>query len=356
MVTLPELFKEAGYVTGMAGKWHLSGYDQNGVKSGPGKHGFDEVMVSEQLGIANGSYFHPYRRVNPSLPAVLGAREYLTDRLNYEAVQFIQRHQSEPFFFYLSHYAVHTALAAKPELVAHFRAKPGATAPVSDPNRRKLGTPQGKKNNPVLAAMLKSVDDGVGMIMSELESLELAENTLIVFTSDNGGEDWVTSNAPLRAGKSHVYEGGIREPLIVKWPGAVLPGSVCTTPTVNVDFYPSFAQILGVKEGSQTLDGVSIVPLLRGKRIADRPFFWHYPLEKKHFLGGRSSGAMRFGDWKLVEFFDDQTLELYNLKNDVGESVDLADQYPETVQQLSGMLKTWRQGVSARFPEGQAAP
>jgi arylsulfatase A-like enzyme len=353
MVTLPELFKQAGYVTGMAGKWHLSGYDYKGVKSGPGKHGFDEVMVSEQLGIDAGSYFHPYFRVNPRLPAVLGKNEYLTDRLNHEAVQFIKRHRHEPFFFYLSHYAVHTALAAKQDLVDYFSSKPGATEPVSNPNRRKLGTPRGQKDNPLLAAMLKSIDEGVGMIMDELEALGIADNTLIVFTSDNGGEDWVTSNAPLRAGKSHVYEGGIREPLIVKWPGIIQPGSVCDTPTVNVDFYPSCAEILNVPEGPQTLDGVSIVPLLRGADIADRPFFWHYPLAKKHFLGGRSSGAIRLGDWKLVEFFDDHTLELYNLKNDPGETIDLAGQYPEKLKELAALLSGWQHGVSAQFPDGQ---
>lgn len=339
IVSLPAMFKKAGYRTGIAGKWHLSGYSSNGVMSGPDKHGFDEVMVSEQTGIGGGSYFHPYRNVDRKLTAVLGDNEYLTDRLNYEAVQFIRRNKDRPFFLFQSHYSVHTALKGKQALVEHFKAKQGAGQ---------------KKHNPVLAAMLKSMDEGVGMIMDELQALGIAGNTIIIFTSDNGGESNVTDNSPLRAGKSHTYEGGVREPLIIKWPGVVKPGSVCDTPTMNIDFYPSFSEVAGVSPPpSQHVDGVSLVPLLKGGQLRERSLFWHYPLRTPHFLGGRSSGAIRKGNWKLIEFFEKPALELYNLDDDVGERVNVAAREPALVKQLHGILGEWRHDVAAKLPEGQ---
>ena len=336
MVTLPEMFKNAGYVTGMTGKWHLSGYATNGVKSGPGKHGFDEVMITEQTGIAGGSYFHPYNRVSLEIKPILGDHEYLVDRLNHEALQFIERNSDKPFLLYLSHYAVHTRLAGKSDLVNHFKAKPGS----------------GKsKNNPVLAAMLKSIDEGVGMIMEKLKSLDLAENTIIVFTSDNGGESNVTSNAPLRAGKSCTYEGGIREPLLIKWPGMTKPGSVCDTPTTNVDFYPTFAELLDTERPAHHIDGESIMPLLKGGKTKERPLYWHYPLAKKHFLGGRSSGAIRLGNWKLIEYYDNRTLELYNLTDDIGEQHNLAEKRTGKAQKTSRHVEQVAQrSISHRAP------
>jgi len=339
MFTLPELLKKAGYITGMTGKWHLSGYDKDGVKSGPGKHGFDEVMISEQTGIGDGSYFHPYKNVNAKLGTVLGETEYLTDRLNHEAVQFIERNKDKPFFLFKSHYSVHTALKGKEKLVNHFKSKPNSG---------------NNKNNSVLGAMLKSIDEGVGMIMSTLEALNLADNTIVIFTSDNGGESRVTSNSPLRAGKSSTYEGGLREPLIVRWPGVTKPGSVCHTPTMNIDFYPTFAEITGMQLPSHYVDGRSIVPLLEGGKIDDRPLYWHYPLQRPHFLGGKSSGAIRSGNWKLIERFDNQTLELYNLADDIGEKNNLVNQQPERVKQLHILLTEWRKDVSAKLPAGQA--
>ncbi len=340
MITLPELFQKSGYKTGMTGKWHLSGYDNDGVKSGPGMHGFDEVMISEQTGIASGSYFHPYDKVDKEIEPVLGKNEYLTERLNYEAIQFIDRNKNKPFFLYKSHYSVHTRLDGIPEIVKYFESKPGAGK---------------KKNNPHLAAMLKIIDDGVGMIMQKLETLGIADNTIFIFTSDNGGESQVTSNAPLRAGKSCTYEGGIREPLIVRWPGVINDGSVCDIPTMNIDFYPSFAEIIGSSEKpSHHIDGISIVPLLKGGQLMERPFYWHYPLNKPHFLGGVSSGAVRLGNWKLIEYFENQSMELYNLADDIGESTNLADKYPEKVIKLHKLLSEWREDVSAIIPDGQA--
>lgn len=343
-ITMAEMFQSAGYVTGITGKWHLSGYKSFGVEETlPDQHGFDEVMASEKTDIRGGSYFHPYIYVDPSLPKKLpGDTEYLTDRLNVEALEFIERHKAQPFFLYKSHYAVHTHLNGKPDLVKYFEAKPGAGK-----------GPKAKKNNPHLAAQLKVIDEGLGMIMDKLDELGIAENTIIIFTGDNGGESRVTSNAPLRAGKSTTYEGGIREPMIVKWPGVVAPGARCSTPTMNIDFYPTFAEMVGTRiEPTQRIDGISIVPLLKGKTLQRDTLYWHYPLEKPHFLGGRSSGAIRKGDWKLLEFFDDGHFELYNLADDIGEKNDLSQQHLEKVSELKKLLSKWRRDVGAELAKG----
>jgi len=352
MITLAEIFKKAGYTTGMIGKWHLSGYDSDGVKSGPGKHGFDEVLISAQTGIGAGSYFHPYHKVSEKIKPVLGKKEYLTDRLNHEACEFIKRNKEAPFFLYLSHYAVHTALDSKEKDLEYFSKKEGATQALTRGTFK--GMPTGEKGNPHIASMLKTIDDGLGMVLNSLDELGLSENTVVIFTSDNGGEHWVTDNAPLRSGKSSLYEGGIREPLIVKWPGSTEANSICHTPTANVDFYPTFLDITGmVSHQSHRIDGLSIVPLLKGKTLSPRSLYWHYPLAEPHFLGGKSSGAIRNGDWKLIERFDNQPLELYNLADDKGEKMNLAGQYPERVRDLHKLLTEWRKDVSAKLPKDQ---
>ena len=354
LLALPEALKAGGYATGMIGKWHLTGYRNHGAEEfPPGVRGFDEVMISENRGIAGGSYFYPYHfnlELRPRLkdvehPRSKEATEYLTDRANLEAVEFIQRHREEPFFLYKSHYAVHTRLDGRPDLVAKYEAKPDA------------GKGHGaKKNNPHLAAQLEVIDRGVGMIVDKLDELGLLDNTVLVFTSDNGGEDRVTSNAPLRAGKSTLYEGGIREPLIVHWPGVVPPGTLCRSAVCSVDFFPTLVELAGIKpKQCQNLDGVSLVPLLKNAHVDldRRPLYWHYPLRKPHFLGGRSSGAIRDGDWKLIEFFDDQHVELYNLAEDIGERQDLSKAQPKLVERLLQDLKRWRAETGAEVP---AAP
>jgi len=341
-VTLAEMLKRAGYATGIIGKWHLTGYAHHGaVEVPPSEHGFDEVIVSEKRGIAGGSYYHPYH-FNPAVTARL-PHEYLVDRMNLEAVEFIERHRARPFFLYLSHYAVHTALVGKPDLVAKYEAKPGAGK-----------GPRAKKNNPHLAAQLESIDEGVGMILDKLDRLGLDDRTLVIFTSDNGGEDRVTSNAPLRAGKSTLYEGGIREPLVVRWPGVVPPGTVCGTPVWCLDFYPTLVDAAGqAPDPRQKLDGLSILPLLKDPKakLPRDALYWHYPLEKPHFLGGRSSGAIRHGDWKLIERFDTGELELYNLADDEGEQHNLADRMPERAAELREKLRAWQKQVGAEVPE-----
>ena len=345
--TIAEALKDAGYATGIIGKWHLTGYANHGVEeSPPVRHGFDETIVSENRGIGAGSYFHPYlfnREIEKRLPG----KEHLVDRMNLEAAEFINRHKDEPFFLYLSHYAVHTRLEGKEELVSRFEKKPhageGNTAP---------------RNNPHLAAQLKSIDEGVGMIMQKLDKLGLADRTLLVFTSDNGGESRVTTNAPLRAGKSTLYEGGIRVPLIARYPDLVPTGRICGTAVCTVDFYPTFCELAGIERDSgQCLDGVSMIPVLiePGKRLKRNTLYWHYPLSEPHFLGGRSSGAVREGDWKLIEFFDTGESELYNLADDIGERNNLATAMPGKAQELREVLTAWRNRVRAAVPPDSTA-
>jgi len=346
--TIAEMLRSAGYATGIVGKWHLTGYASSGVKEvPPAMHGFDETIVSENRGIGGGSYFHPYH-FNPDIARRLGGREYLTDRKNLEAVEFIERHRKHPFLLYLSHYAVHTRLVGKPKLVEKYSQKPGAGKSKKAP-----------RNNVHLAAQLESIDEGVGMIMQKLEQLGLAENTIVIFTSDNGGESRVTTNAPLREGKSTLYEGGIRVPLVISWPGRIKGRCVCNRPTMNIDFYPTLAQIAGADIGpAQIIDGVSIVPLLKKPSLAltRDALYWHYPLVKPHFLGGCSCGAIRKGRWKLLEFFDDGHLELYNLKDDIGEKNNLAERMPQKTKELYQLLQQWRASlktpVAAQFNRG----
>lgn len=365
-VTLPERLREVGYVTGMIGKWHLSGYRYHGATKvvRPTDHGFEWNTGSEVKGVGNGANFWPYIfRSQPirwlDLPEQkLGRREYLTDRLNHEAVQFIERNRDKPFFLFLSHYAPHTILNGKPALVAKYRAKhrPGKNtrercylcqdaALAGDPQNHWAGD-----HNPHLAAMLESIDDGVGRITAKLKALGLDQNTVVIFTSDNGGETNVTSNAPLRGGKSQLYEGGIRIPLIVSWPEEIPVGKVSHQPTANIDHYPTLLTATDtLPDKRQVLDGTSLFSVWKvpDTRLQRRPLYWHYPLKKPHFLGGRSSGAIRDGDWKLIENFTDNSIELYNLANDPSEKVNLAGQRLAKGKAMLSQLIAWRKTIGA---------
>lgn len=358
-ITLAEMFRNNGYRTGIIGKWHLSGYVKAGAPevTPPEVHGFDEVIVSENEGIGEGTYFHPYhfnKDIEKKLP---GEKEFITERQNAEALEFIDRHKTQPFFLYLSHYAVHTTLHGKPELVDHFRRKVGAgtSAPSksntgNDPYKKWPADYKAQANNPHLAAQLYTIDEGVGAIMAKLKELGIDKNTIILFTSDNGGEINVTTNAPLRGGKSMLYEGGVREPLLV-WNPVLFPkGAVATAPVANYDFYPTLMELTGARANSQQVDGVSLAPLLKNPaaNLPPRSFYWHYPLEQPHFLGGRSAGSIRKGDWKLIEFFDDGHKELYNLKDDPGEQTDLAPKNKAKVAELANELAAWRKDVRAQ--------
>ncbi|MEY4483049.1 MAG: hypothetical protein RL693_501, partial [Verrucomicrobiota bacterium] len=351
--TINERLKEAGYVSGLIGKWHLTGSYKEG-KGSPDKHGWDEVICSETNYIGGGSYFYPYKHI-AGLKSRLGDQEYLTDRLNLEACDFIRRHTDKPFFLYLSHYGVHTTLSAKEALIQKYEQKPQAGS-------RK--GPGSDKNNPVLAAMMESVDEGVGKIRQTLEELGIAKNTLIIFTSDNGGEavrkgqgtklvPGVTSVAPLRGGKSHLYEGGIRVPLIVSWPGVTPAGSVCASPVNGLDWYPTLLAAAGLKaRGPQPMDGTGIMGELHNPSAKqERTMIWHYPLEKPHFLGGRSADAIREGDWKLIEFFDSGERELYNLADDAAEQHNLIATKPDQADALGLKLLAWRQSLKLESPK-----
>ena len=275
-ITLPEMLQRNGYATGMIGKWHLSGYKFHGAKKvvRPKDHGFGWNIGSEIKGVGNGANFWPYVfRTQPIRwldfqENKLGKKEYLTNRLNHEAVQFIEHNKDKPFFLYLSHYAPHSILNGRPDLVAKYRKKhaPGK----STRDRCYLCKDSGHEgdalnhwagdHNPHLAAMLESIDEGVGLILRKLKELGLDENTIIIFSSDNGGETKVTSNAPLSGGKSQLYEGGIRVPLIINWPGEMPEGKTTSFPTTNVDFYPTLLKAAGIApDKKQLLDGVSML-------------------------------------------------------------------------------------------------
>ena len=360
--TLPEALKKLGYKTGMIGKWHLSGYKYHGAKkeSRPTDHGFDWNIGSEVKSVGNGANTWPYVFRTQPIRWIdfkdnrLGKEENLTDRLNLEAVEFIRRNKENPFFLYLSHYAPHTILNGRPDLVAKYRKKhpPGKSGRERCYICEDAGLGKGDPlnhwavhHNPHLAAMLEGIDDGIGKIRSELESLGLLENTIFIFTSDNGGETNITSNDPLRGGKSQLYEGGIRVPLIVQWPTKIKAGSLSHQPTVNTDFYPT---ILHAIDGKNTdgKDGISILQsLVNTKHSKKRTMFWHYPLSKPHFLGGFSGGAIREGDWKLIEKFETGETELYNLKKDVSEQNDVSGSNVEIVNTLKNKLKNWRESI-----------
>jgi arylsulfatase A-like enzyme len=283
------------------------------------------------------SYFWPYEGKSHTVAGLKPGGhegEYLTDRLTDEAERFIEQNKDRPFFLYFPHYAVHMPLQAKPELLAKYKAK----------------APAGGQNNPTYAAMVESVDDSVGRIEKKLLALGIAQRTLVVFMSDNGGL-WptATSNAPLRAGKGFPYEGGIREPLIIKWPGVVQPGTTCRAPVSSIDFFPTLLEAAGMKPPA-TVDGRSLVPLLRQSGSLQREaLYWHYP----HYWGGnrvRPFGAVRAGDWKLIEFYEDMRVELYNLKDDIGETRELAQDSPDRAAELRAMLHRWRASVGAQMP------
>ncbi len=357
-VTLPELLQNNGYHTGIIGKWHLSGYIQNKapIEVLPDQQGFDEVYTSETSGIGNGTYFFPYDFITGLTKKLSTEKEFIADRMNQEAVEFIEKNHAKPFFLYLSHYVVHTMVHGKPELVDHFRSKPNSGKslpseknPENDPYKKWPADFMAPKNNPHLAAQLKVIDDGIGMIRRKLVEMGIDKNTVIVFTSDNGGETRVTDNSPLRGGKSMLYEGGIREPMIIYLPQKITGGRVIDKPVVNYDMYPTLCNLAGAKlPESQFIDGQNLVPLLTGEEIPgdeSRIFCWHYPLDEKHFLGGRSAGAIRDGDWKLIEFFDTGEKELYNLKDDLGETNNLFTQNPAKAADLQKKMVEWRKNV-----------
>ena len=329
--TIANDFHKAGYATASIGKWHLGGEEYY-----PEKHGFDfNIAGTDKPNTQH--YFSPY-----DIPTLEDGPkgEYVTDRLTNEAIKFIDTNAKEdkPFFLYLPHFAVHLPTQGKKPLIEKYKAKI---------------TPDMAQNNAVYAAMIDSLDQSVGRIREELKKLKIADNTLVIFVSDNGGRVPTTSNLPLRVGKGSAYEGGVRVPLIVYWPGITKPGSVCETPVISMDLYPTIMSIVGISEGAKNaVDGVSLVPLLRGDgKLKRDELFWHYPHYQHYQLGGATPySAIRKGDFKLIELLDDKPAELYNLKDDIGEKHDLAAEMPDKVKELRKRLHAWRTEVGAQMP------
>jgi arylsulfatase A-like enzyme len=341
-VTLAEQFKAAGYATASIGKWHLTPALKQGDEAYyPEQHGFD-VNIG---GYARGqppSYFAPFQ-----IPTLTEgpAGEFLTDREANEAVKFITAHQDKPFFLYLPHYAVHTPIGGKPAVIAKYKDKAARL-------------PDLKQKNATYAALVESVDDALGTIRVALEDLKLAEHTIIVFTSDNGGlilrNGMATDNSPFRAGKGSAYEGGVRVPLIIHAPGTTKPGLVEATPAITVDLYPTLLELTGIKPLESLVDGISLAPLLKQAAKPDRQaIFWHYP--HYHPGGATPYSAIRSGDFRLVHFYEDGRNELYDLAQDVGETKDLAAAQPERVKAMHTRLDAWLESVDAQLPTANPA-
>jgi len=347
-ITIAEALKKAGYTTGFVGKWHLGDKPY-----WPERQGFDVNIGGTRSGMPR-SYFWPQWRGNPPIEGRDG--EYLTDRLTDEALNFLDANKDNPFFLYLSHYAVHIPLQSKKNLAAKYKAKAKKRPPSGGPRFVPEGERQARQvqDHPVYAGMVESVDESIGRVMNKLEQLSVADNTVVIFMSDNGGlstsEGSPTSNVPLRAGKGWLYEGGIREPMMIKWPGVVKTASVCAEPVTSTDFYPTMLEMAGLPlRPKQHCDGISLVPLLRQRgKPGRKAIYWHYP----HYgnQGGSPGGAVRAGDYKLIEFYEDNRVELYNLKEDIGEKNKLADKMPDKAAELHRMLKDWRKKVDAQMP------
>jgi arylsulfatase A len=338
--TLAERLKRAGYATGMIGKWHLG-------DPPPKEQGFDEDR-------SDGFWSFVRYWIPPILfDTYLG--EYYPDLLSRRAVDFIERHAQEarPFFLLLSHDTVHVPLQAKAEKIARYEAK-----------RERLHPGPGEQQNAVCAAMVESMDESVGRVMDALERLEIDDRTILLFGSDNGGltvaeplfsghfrHTPATTVAPLRAGKGYLYEGGLRVPWIVRLPGVTPRGASSDEPIITHDFFPTLAELAGVPAEDPSIDGQSLLPLLRDPRrsLGRDALFFHYPHYSNQ--GGRPGGAIRAGRWKLIERYEDGSLELYDLESDIGEQRNLAAERPERAAELARRLAEWRERVGAQMPE-----
>jgi arylsulfatase A len=336
-VTIAEAMREVGYRTAFMGKWHLG----TETYYYPEHQGFDLNVAGRDYG-APGSYFYPFKgswqipttgkTLHKETPLAGKKGDYLVDRLAEEAEKFIRNSADKPFFLMLSHYAVHTPLQGKPEKISRYQ---------------QVATKK-QQGKPAYAAMVESVDDSVGRVMKTLRELKLDKRTLVIFTSDNGGFAGATKNSPLRANKGSNYEGGLRVPVIIKWPGHTKPGSVSHTPVISTDFYPTILAATNHKlRPHQHVDGKNLAPVLTGSGGLQRDaIYWHYPHYNQH-PQSFPSGVIRAGDWKLLEAFETGKLSLFNLADDPGETTDLADKETAKAAQLHAKLKTWRAEVGA---------
>jgi len=345
-ITLPEALKEVGYKTFFAGKWHIGGKG-----SWPEDHGFDINKGGWDVGSPRGGYFAPWE--NPNLESGPDGQN-LSMRLAEETVNFMKENKDTSFFAYLSFYAVHGPIQTTEHKWAKYRQIAHENGIV------KTGFEMGHflpirqvQDNPVYAGLVEAMDDAVGEVLKSLEEMGLDENTIVIFTSDNGGvaagDAFATSNKPLRAGKGYQFEGGIREPYFIKMPG-MAGGQKNTTPVTGTDFYPTLLDFAGADlRPEEHTDGVSLVPLLNGGTIDERPLIWHYP----HYgnQGGRPSSIIREGDWKLIHYYEDGSEALYNLKEDLEENNNVATEHSERVKQMSEKLFAMLEEMGARYPE-----
>lgn len=393
LTTIAEALQENGYRTAIYGKWHL-GEDP----SGPLNHGFDVQVPDWNKGWPL-TYYAPFRL--EGLPGKEG--EYLTDELTTEALKFIKDNKDHPFFLYLSHFAVHDPIEGDPKLMGKYEEKLNEMKPAEIPfilegdpdnephytekEKRKLLKDPAYKGHKILpdrmvkvkqrqdnvqfASMVESVDNSLGRVLSTLDSLKLSDNTIIIFYSDNGGmaaanfydptreiplskldKAYSTSNLPLKGAKGWLYEGGIRVPLVIKWPGHESSKKVVSTPVIGPDIYPTIIDMAGLPEKyNEDVDGVSLVPLMQGKDIERKAIFWHFPHYSNHGMQS-PGGAVRKGDYKLLDYFENGTVQLFNLKNDPGEHHDLSKEMPEKVNELQNLLNNWRKQVSAKMMKG----
>jgi arylsulfatase A len=345
-VTVAEVLHAAGYLTAHVGKWHLGD-----AAHYPQTQGFDVNIGGTPWGAPN-TFFYPYSGTGTFGPEFryvphleFGHKgEYLTDRLTDEALSVIERAKGGPFFLYLAYHSVHTPIEAKQPDVDHFTAKlkPGQ-----------------HHTNPTYAAMVHSLDENVGRVLRKLDELGIADHTLVIFTSDNGGfvnqfkRRRVTNNYPLRSGKGSLYEGGVRVPLAVRWPGVTPAGATCRVPVSSIDFYPTILAVTGLKGDAKhnaNVDGVNLVPVLKdpSAALSRDTLYWHYP----HYYPTTSPvSALREGDSKLLEYFEDNHVELYNLADDLGEQHDLAAGQPDRAERLRKKLHAWRASVDAQMPQ-----
>ncbi len=355
-VTLAEKLKSKGYQTAFFGKWHLgeTGYY-------PEDQGFDLNKGGHWAG-QPASYFYPYKNEKKrwDVPGLENgvAGEYLTDRLTQESIQFIETNKANPFLLYLAYYNVHTPIQAKPKLVAKYQRKKAIIPVNNQPDfiaERAANTKQ-KQDNSAYAGMVQSVDESVGNIMQQLAKLGLSQNTIIVFTSDNGGLTTLpkkrkapTAVTPLRAGKGWLYEGGIRVPTIMKFDGVIPKNTIADEPIISTDFYPTILDLANLPVlPTQHQDGKSLMPLFTNNQLSREALYWHFP----HYHGSlnRPSAAIRVGGYKLMEWFEDGTLELYNLEADIGERENLVEQLPEKALEMKKQLRAWQEGIGALFP------
>ncbi len=345
--TLAEAFKQAGYTTFFAGKWHL------GSKGAwPEDRGFDINKGGWDAGGPEGGYYAPW--INPNLPSGPPGQS-LTQRLADETISFIEQNTNRPFLAYLAFYAVHGPIQTTQPLWAKYRAKAAA----GPPNKKRFEIDRTLpvrivQDNPIYAGLIDEMDNAVGRVLKKIDDLGLATNTVVVFTSDNGGvvsgDSFSSSQLPYRGGKGRQWEGGTRVPLYIRAPGLTAAGSTCDTPVSGIDYFPTLLELAGVTAApKQTVDGVSLVPLLKGGRLPPRPLFWHYP----HYgnQGGEPSSIIRSGDWKLIHYWEDGHNELYNLAADIGERHDLAATETNRAAALWSQLQAWLKETDAKIPQ-----